>query len=83
MSRKFFCTFADSRMQESLKRIESQAKALNFFDEIFIYNEDDLEPQFKEEFKHKLIKGSRGYGYKEMFERGGFIVIASNTISEG
>ena len=63
MSRKIFCTFADSRMKDSLSRIESQAKEMNFFDEIYIEDESGLDVDFREYFKKKLIKGSRGYGY--------------------
>lgn len=63
MYKKYFCTFADSRMKKSLRRIEKQVKNLNFFDKIIINNEKDLDQNFKDEFKDKLIKGSRGYGY--------------------
>jgi hypothetical protein len=61
--KKYFCTFADSRMNKSLKRIEGQARDMKFFDEIYIYNENNLDLDFREEFKDRLIKGSRGYGY--------------------
>jgi len=63
MYKKYFCTFADSRMKKSLQRIKKQAEELNFFDGILINNENDLEQDFKERFRDKLIKGSRGYGY--------------------
>jgi hypothetical protein len=63
MYKKYFCTFADSRMKKSLERIEKQAKSLDFFDKIIINDETNLDQSFKETFKDKLIKGSRGYGY--------------------
>lgn len=63
MYKKYFCTFADSRMKSSLKRIKKQAEDLDYFGGIFIYNEDNLDLEFREYFKDKLIKGSRGYGY--------------------
>lgn len=63
MYKKYFCTFADSRMKKSLLRLEIQAQDLNFFDKIFINNENNLDPDFSKYFKSKLIKGSRGYGY--------------------
>ncbi len=63
MSKKYFCTFADSRMKKSLKRIRYQADNLDFFHEIFIYDENNLDPKFQEDFKEILAKGSRGYGY--------------------
>jgi len=63
MYKKYFCTFADSRMRKSLQRIEKQAKDLNFFDKLYINDENSLDENFRNEFKDKLIKGSRGYGY--------------------
>lgn len=63
MYKKYFCTFADSRMKKSLERIEKQAKDLDFFDKIIINDENTLNQSFKDEFKDKLVKGSRGYGY--------------------
>jgi len=63
MYKKYFCTFADSRMKKSLQRVEKQVRESNFFDKIFIYDENDLDPGFREYFKDKLVKGSRGYGY--------------------
>lgn len=59
----YLLSFADSRMQRSLDRLARQAKSLNTFDDIFMYNENDLPVDFREHFKEKLIPGSRGYGY--------------------
>jgi hypothetical protein len=50
-------------MKKSLTRIQKQAQELNFFDDTFINTENDLDSSFRESFKDKLIKGSRGYGY--------------------
>ena len=63
MYKKYYCTFADSRMKKSLDRIEGQAMKLNFFDDIFINDENNLDHDFREFFKNKLVKGTRGYGY--------------------
>jgi hypothetical protein len=63
MYKKYFCSFADSRMNETLDRIKIQAEELDCFNEIFIRNENDLDSDFREYFKDKLVKGSRGYGY--------------------
>ena len=63
MYKKYFCTFGDSRMEKSLKRIKKQAEGMQFFDKILINNENNLDQDFREHFKDKLIKGSRGYGY--------------------
>ena len=59
----YLLSFADSRMQRSLDLLARQAKSLNTFDDIFMYNENDLPVDFREHFKEKLIPGSRGYGY--------------------
>ncbi len=63
MYKKYFCTFADSRMSESLNRIKNQAISMKYFDEIFINDENNLDIDFLKEFKDRLVKGSRGYGY--------------------
>jgi hypothetical protein len=60
--KKIFLSFADSRMQNSLDRIERQAKEMNY-DVISIYNEKDLNKDFVNRFKNNLIYGSRGFGY--------------------
>jgi len=56
-------SFADSRMLKSSKRLLNQAKKFNFFDKIFLLNENDLSKNFKNKFKKELILGSKGYGY--------------------
>lgn len=61
--KKHFISFADTRLQNHLNRIEQQAKSMNFYDNISVYNENDLDSTFINEFKDKLIFGSRGFGY--------------------
>jgi hypothetical protein len=56
-------TFGDKRMELSAKRFKEQAMAINFFDEIYISNEDNLLPQFIKKMRKYLIYGSRGFGY--------------------
>ncbi len=63
MYKKYFCSFADSRMKRTLDRVKKQAKGMGYFDEIFVHTEDDLEKDFKILFKKKLVKGTRGFGY--------------------
>lgn len=58
-----FCTFSDSRLQPTLKRIATEAKSSGFFDEVFIYNEFNLNKDFKNKYKHLLKYNIRGYGY--------------------
>ncbi len=36
---------------------------MELFDEIYIWNESNLNPDFREKFKDKLVPGVRGYGY--------------------
>jgi hypothetical protein len=59
----YLLSFADSRMYRSLDRLLRQAKSMDIFDDIYLFNENDLPEDFKENFKDKLILGSRGYGY--------------------
>ena len=59
----YLVSFADSRMKKSFKRMFDQANEFNFFDKIFLLNENDLSENFKNKFKNELILGSKGYGY--------------------
>lgn len=61
--KKHFVSFADSRMQPSLYRIQQQAQAMTCYDYISIFNEKDLDPSFVAQFKKELVKGTRGFGY--------------------
>jgi hypothetical protein len=62
MYKKYFCSFADSRMWRSLDRIKKQAKAMQIYDNIFVCDEKNLDLNFQEHFKDKLVP-SRGFGY--------------------
>ncbi len=61
--KKYFLTFASSDLRNSLNRINEQAKRLKCYDEIFIYDENNLDENFKLKFQTHLKKGVRGYGY--------------------
>lgn len=61
--KKYFCTFADSRLQRSLDRIKKQALEMDVYDDVFIFDEKKLDSSFKEKFRNELVQGSRGYGY--------------------
>lgn len=61
--KKYFCTFASSNMNKALYRIEKQAKDMNFFDDIFIYDENKLTDFFKRKFNDILKLNVRGFGY--------------------
>ena len=59
----YLVSFADSRMYRSLDRLSKQAKSLNFFDDLFLVDENFLSNEFRKKFENKLILGSKGYGY--------------------
>ncbi|SMO61506.1 hypothetical protein [Solitalea koreensis] len=61
--KKVFCSFGDSRLQKSLKRIKDQAVEMNAYDKIFIYDETFLDTLFQNKFSDKLKPGCRGFGY--------------------
>lgn len=61
--KKEICSFADKKFSQSLKRLACQIKKISFFDKVRLFDENDLEDEFKNEFKDHLTDGSRGYGY--------------------
>ncbi len=61
--KKKLCSFADSRLFSSLERVRKQGVEMNFFDEIRILTENDLDSEFKLRWQNLLIPGSRGFGY--------------------
>ncbi|MEY4293057.1 MAG: hypothetical protein RIQ61_1455 [Bacteroidota bacterium] len=63
LNKRFFCSFADRRMDSSLKRIKNQALNLNFFDEIIVVNENYLDKDFIKTHKELLKKETLGFGY--------------------
>jgi hypothetical protein len=61
--RKFFLSFADSRMSAALHRIRTQAEAMGCYDHIVVADESYLKIDFREKYKDKLQPSVRGYGY--------------------
>jgi hypothetical protein len=61
--RTYFVTFGDSRMAESANRIRQQAINMNYFNKIFICDENNLSPEFVEKMRKYLLYGTRGFGY--------------------
>jgi hypothetical protein len=59
----YFCTFADSRLTPTLRRIEKEAISFGIFKELFLYNEFTLGKKFRTQFKDLLRYRVRGYGY--------------------
>ena len=60
----FLTSFASSDLSRSAKRFRQQAEKMEVYDEILIYNEDDLERSFKE-YVLSLVKNGKkkGFGY--------------------
>lgn len=50
-------------MLTSLRRIEKEARGLDYFKSINCYTEENLDAKFLEIFKNRLKFGSRGFGY--------------------
>ena len=61
--KRHLISFADSRMKGALNRLRNQAIQMNFFDEIHLLTENDLNADFKEQYKTILSPRVRGYGY--------------------
>lgn len=61
--RKFFLSFADSRMTRALSRIRSQAEEMGCYDQIVVADQSYLDVNFREKYKDKLTRHVRGYGY--------------------
>lgn len=63
MTKIYLCSFADSFYKNASKRFKQQAAELNIFDDIFIYDEYDLDSDFRLKFCDKLKFSTRGFGY--------------------
>lgn len=61
--RHVFLTFADRRLEKSLRRIGREARAMRAFNAVHVYDERDLSPAFRERFGQWLRPGVRGFGY--------------------
>jgi hypothetical protein len=51
----YLVSFADTRMKKSLSRILIQAKKIDFFDKLFLLNENDISEEFRARFKKNLF----------------------------
>lgn len=61
--KKVFLSFADSRMVSAAARLTAQAQAMQFFDEIHILNEHNLDADFYAHHRHLMTPTVRGFGY--------------------
>jgi len=55
-------SFADSKFKKSLERLKIQAVEMNYFDQIHMYSDDDLDPEFINQFPSNFFNG-KGFGY--------------------
>ena len=55
-------SFADSKFKKSLERLKNQAEEMNCFDQIHMYSENDLDPEFINQFPSRFFN-SKGFGY--------------------
>lgn len=60
MSKVYLCAFGDMRLCLSALRFYQQAKAMQVFNHIFIYNETNLDIDFMEAMKDKIYMGGGG-----------------------
>jgi hypothetical protein len=56
----FFVTFADSKYQKTLDRIRQEAINMNVFRDIFVWNENDLDKEWKERHISFINSHARG-----------------------
>lgn len=61
--KRVLCTFGNYPMFKGAERYRKSAESLNVFDEIYTYNDKDLDAPFKKEWGRYLIPYSRGFGY--------------------
>ena len=61
--KKYFISFADTRMSAAIARIAKQAEEMDFFDEIHVMDETSLEQDFSSRWRHIMRSGIRGFGY--------------------
>ncbi len=54
MSKVYLCSFADMRLCVSAYRFYKQARLMDTFDEIFIYNETNFDLCFRNKIKNRL-----------------------------
>lgn len=55
-------SFADSKFKKSLERLKNQAEEMNCLDQIHMYSENDLDPEFINQFSSGFFNG-KGFGY--------------------
>ena len=62
MSKVYLCSFADTRLCLSALRFYQQAKAMQAFDYIFLYNETNLDKDFRDTMNDRIYINGGGGG---------------------
>jgi len=74
-------SFADKRLWRSLRRLEKQAVSMDVFDELYLFNENNLGEHFLEKHGEILNSKTRGFGY--WIWKPEVILTALSTLDEG
>lgn len=61
--KKVLCTFGNKLISKGFPRFRQEAEALEVFDEICTYTEDDLSKEFRKKWGKYMYPYSKGYGY--------------------
>ena len=67
MSKVYLCSFADTRLCLSALRFYQQAKAMQVFDYIFLYNETNLDKEFRDAMSNKACINGGGGGNQRLW----------------
>ena len=70
MSKVYLCSFADTRLCLSALRFYQQAKAMQVFDYIFLYNETNLDKEFRDAMSNQACINGGGGGEPEALATG-------------
>lgn len=62
-SKRVLVSFRDNQHQSAGERLRREALDCGIFDDVRIFTENDLNPQFVGRFGSYLVPGSRGFGY--------------------
>lgn len=61
--KKVVCTFANYPLSKGFDRYRNEVEGFGIFDQIYTYDENDLDSEFRRKFGRYLYPYSRGYGY--------------------
>lgn len=61
--KKVICTFGNYPLSKGFDRYRKDGQKMNTFDEVYTYDEKELDKEFKRKFGRYMYPYSRGYGY--------------------